>query len=222
MNIRFFQKFRVTMLNAMRFVPCRFTQPVRLTALILIATCAWPVAAQSISDRLSADNNHAIFVNALKKSGLLEILKTGNPVTLFAPTDSAMRLEGSSFLLETVLLTKTNENRLHELLSQHIVPGTHPAFEHIAHSLKLATLAGTCLSVDRMGSAIKVGPESVVTGRVSADNGTIYFVDRLLWRPFEDSQQCWRNSITGSPENMDKSQTASEIQPSAGILGHSR
>lgn len=181
----------------MGWIKIRFPQSLIAVLVLLVATHSWPVAAQPIVDLLKADDNLTIFVNALEQSDLLETLERNGPFIVFAATDSAMKNEGSAFLLETVLLTKSNRARLIKLLSYHIVPGPHAAFKDIAAPMKLNTLASSCLSIDRMGSALKVGPESFVTGSVSGDNGTIYFIDRLLWEPYESSK-CWPKLLTNA------------------------
>jgi hypothetical protein len=42
----------------------------------------------------------------------------------------------------------------------------------------------------RMGSAVRVGPEAVVTNYMAADNGMVFIIDRLLWQPWNDDSGC--------------------------------
>ena len=159
----------------------------------LIAMTSWalnPASSKSVAQLLRTAENVSLFVNALEQSGLIKQLETAEQVTVFVPTDSAMNAEGSAFLLKEVLLAASNETRLHEQLSHHIILGEHPAIEQLGSPVKLETFANTCLQVDRIGSSNKVGPESVVTGTVQASNGTLYFVDRLLWSAYNGSEQC--------------------------------
>jgi uncharacterized surface protein with fasciclin (FAS1) repeats len=130
-----------------------------------------------------------IFSTALKKAGLWDrAAKDG--VTLFAVSDKAMRDEGSVFLLEKVLVTRYNQQRLLKLMSYHVYFGA-PLFPNdIQREVKLDPEVGSCLSVYRSGTGIRVGPEAVVTDVKVVDGGIIYVIDRLLWQPWQDEDNC--------------------------------
>ena len=88
--------------------------------------------------------------------------------------------EASAFLLDSVLLTKSNAGRLRDLVSYHIVPSAQST-GNAASDVDPPTMAGVPLRVDRLGKALVVGGWAVVTDRKVADNGIIYIIDRLLW-----------------------------------------
>ncbi len=129
---------------------------------------------------LAADDRLALFSNAVERAGLSETLKEAGPFTLFVPSDQAMINEGSAFLLERVLLTKSNTERLADLVLHHVVPARRLTPDQL-DSVNLPTLADVPLRVDRLGKALVVGGWAVVTDRKVADNGIIYIIDRLLW-----------------------------------------
>ncbi len=129
---------------------------------------------------VAADDRLALFSNAVERAGLLETLKEAGPFTLFVPSDQAMINEGSAFLLKRVLLTKSNTERLADLVLHHVVPGRRLTPDQL-DSVSLPTLADDSLRVDRLGKALVVGGWAVVTDRKVADNGIIYIIDRLLW-----------------------------------------
>jgi uncharacterized surface protein with fasciclin (FAS1) repeats len=131
-----------------------------------------------------------IFSAALKKGGHWDRITSGNGVTLFVVSDKAMRDEGSAFLLEKVLVTKYNQQRLTKLMSYHAYFGAPLFPDAIQHEVKLDPGTGSCLSVSRSGTGIRVGPEAVVTDVKLVDNGIIYVVDRLLWQSWNDEENC--------------------------------
>jgi uncharacterized surface protein with fasciclin (FAS1) repeats len=117
------------------------------------------------------------------------MLQQEQSVTLFLPTDKALRDEGSAFLLEHVLLTTSNQERLQEVLSYHVYPGLQIDRDAVRDA-NLRSLRGACFPLYRLGSGLRIGPESVVTEYIRADNGAIFVIDRLLWQPWDGSSHC--------------------------------
>lgn len=138
---------------------------------------------------VAADHRLALFSNAVERAGLSETLSETGPFTLFVPSDQAMINEGSAFLLERVLLTKSNTERLADLVLHHVVPGRRLTPVQL-DNVELPTLAGVPLHVARVGNGMVVGGWAVVTDRKVADNGVIYVIDRLLWpRAWQSDRQ---------------------------------
>ncbi len=139
-----------------------------------------PAKSADLYQEMAADDRLALFSNAVERAGLSERLKETGPFTLFVPSDQAMVNEGSAFLLERVLLTKSNAGHLANLVLHHVVPARRLTPDQL-DSVNLPTLADVPLRVDRLGKALVVGGWAVVTDRKVADNGVIYIIDRLLW-----------------------------------------
>jgi uncharacterized surface protein with fasciclin (FAS1) repeats len=139
-----------------------------------------------------------IFSTALKKAGLWDRITSEDGVTLFVVSDKAMRDEGSAFLLEKVLVTRYNQQRLINLMSYHVYFGAPVLPRNIHREVSLNPGTGPCLSVYRSGTSIRVGPEAVVTDMKLADGGIIYVIDRLLWQPWQDEEIC-RGSLAKAP-----------------------
>jgi uncharacterized surface protein with fasciclin (FAS1) repeats len=127
-----------------------------------------------------------IFSSALKKSGLMDRINSEDRVTLFIVSDKAMRDEGSAFFLEKVLQTKQNQQRLVALMSHHVGFASVLLPDQIGSGAYIPTSAGGCVSVFKLGTGIRVGPEAVVTDVKHVDSGVIYIVDRLLWQPWKE------------------------------------
>ena len=148
-----------------------------------------PAAALSIDKVLEAEE-FSIFTNALKKSGLWDRIAMEDAVTLFVVSDQAMKNEGSDFLIEKVMFTKPNEERLQNLMAYHLLIGSNILPEDAGNEIRLNTSVGSCLLVYRNASGMHVGPEAVVTGSVAVENGMVYMIDRLLWQPWENDGPC--------------------------------
>lgn len=134
------------------------------------------------------DGDLTIFSTAIEHSGLADVFNGSEEYTVFAPSDTALRNEGMDFLLGSVLVTKSNRDRLNVLLSYHIVRGVRLVPETIMGHIELTTLLDQSLSVVRAGTAISVAPDSansVVTRRIASDDGVIFIVDRLIWPNWE-------------------------------------
>lgn len=159
--------------------------------LVAASLALLPHAALAISVEDVVDSGEfEIFSTALKKAGLWDLLASEDGVTLFLASDKAMRDEGSAFLLEKVLLTQHNEQRLIELVSYHVSFGPPLYPEELRGEVMVSTNHQSCLPVYRRGTAIRVGPEAVVSDVRRVDNGIIYVIDRLLWQPWEDNETC--------------------------------
>ena len=158
--------------------------------LLSVGAVASPALAAPIDKVLDTKKELSIFAEALRQSGLWERTATEASVTMFVPSDRAMRNEGSAFLLEKVLITNSNHQRLTDVMSHHVVFGSNLAPDDITGSLELKTGPNSCLSVFKAGSGTRVGPEAVVTDHIVADNGVIYVIDRLLWEPWDATSTC--------------------------------
>jgi uncharacterized surface protein with fasciclin (FAS1) repeats len=126
----------------------------------------------------------------LKKAGLWDRITSEDGVTLFVISDKAMRDEGSAFLLEKVLVTKYNQQRLLNLMSYHVYFGAPLFPNNIRREVNLKLEMESCLSASRSGTGIRVGPEAVVTDVKLVDGGIIYVIDRLLWQPWQEEKSC--------------------------------
>jgi uncharacterized surface protein with fasciclin (FAS1) repeats len=132
----------------------------------------------------------SIFLAALKKSGVWDRMTSADSVNLFLISDTALRNEGSAFLLGTVYMTKGAQRSLFNLMSYHVSFAAPLLPDQMPREVKLGMSAGACLPVWKTGGGIRVGPEAVVTGVTRVDNGIIYLIDRLLWQPWQDEERC--------------------------------
>jgi uncharacterized surface protein with fasciclin (FAS1) repeats len=148
-----------------------------------------PAQPAPVHDLIDSDTQFRLFAAALKQTPLWSMLQKEQSVTLFLPTDQALRAEGSAFLLEHVLTAQSNQERLQEVLSYHVFPGVQLDRGSVRDA-NLRSLRGACFPLYRSGSGLRIGPEAVVTSHIAADNGGIFVIDRLLWRPWDGSSHC--------------------------------
>lgn len=149
----------------------------------------------SIVEALSSDPDVTLFFNALKQSGLDAVIDELTNPTVFVPTNSAMEMEGSAFLLESVLLAPENAERLVDLLALHIVREQLPASAGKDSGHKIGSLQGRCLSIVQLAGGaekpgILVGYQSRLTRTRHLSNGVIHYIDRLIHQSFDDSSIC--------------------------------
>lgn len=117
---------------------------------------------------------------AAEAAGLVGALQGQGPLTVFAPTDEAFKQLPAGTVER--LLRPENRDELRRLLSYHVVEGRVLAGDLAGRTLRPRTLAGPRLSVDgRQGVAINTA--RVVTADVSASNGVIHVIDRVLLPP---------------------------------------
>ena len=159
----------------------RYMAKLRIAALALFTGgLGGHAISADLSQAISSDARMTLFSRAAAKSGLGEILKGPGPFVVFIPSDEAMVNEGSAFLLDGVLLTESNAGRLADLVQHHVVRATRETVE-LSGVAELQTLANVPLDVARVGTGVTVARHAAVTGRIVADNGVVYIVDRLLW-----------------------------------------
>ncbi|MEH2172008.1 fasciclin domain-containing protein [Nostoc sp.] len=113
-------------------------------------------------------------VTAITTAGLDTALKGSGPFTVFAPTDEAFsKLPSGTVeaLLEDVI-------ELRKVLEYHVVAQKIVAVD-LAQLSEVTTTQGTDLKIDS-NNGVKVNDATVVTPDVSADNGVIHVIDRVL------------------------------------------
>lgn len=138
----------------------------------------------------SIENNpkYSVFVSAMKQSGLWKTVLAGGELTMFLPDNKALDTHGSRFLLETVLVSMGNEERLADVLSQHLIRGKFDLTRDDFEVEMLSDYAGGCLEFRH--SSRQVGLESTITHSVEAGHIMIHFVDGMIGKEWDDNRVC--------------------------------
>ena len=132
-----------------------------------------------ICDTAVAAGNFKTLYAAAKAAGLVEMLNTKGPFTVFAPTDEAFAKlpEGTvEGLLKDI-------PKLTEILKYHVVNGAVPAADVVVHK-NITTLQGQDVKVDaakwHLHKNVKINDANIVKADVKADNGVIHVIDKVL------------------------------------------
>lgn len=147
-------------------------------------------ARQTIGETLAGASDHSAFVEAIQSAGLAETLRGAGPYTVFAPTNAAF--EAIPEEVRSELTSQAQRERLTNLLSYHIVPGT-VTLEDLGRAIEqgpggraeLATVTGRNLSVARNGDSIVLtdgagGTASVAPDEQIGSNGVVHPIDAVL------------------------------------------
>ena len=113
---------------------------------------------------------------ALGAAGLVEILKSEGPFTVFAPTDAAFAKVPQQTLND--LLQPENKKKLAAILTYHVVPGKVNSHQVIAMN-SATTLHGQKLNISRQ-DGVRIDDANVIVTDVQATNGVIHVIDRVL------------------------------------------
>jgi uncharacterized surface protein with fasciclin (FAS1) repeats len=114
---------------------------------------------------------------ALRAADLIDTLKGPGPFTVFAPTDAAFKKLPKGTVAN--LLKPENKGKLIKVLTYHVLPGEVPSTEIVGKRLSAATVEGRKVQIDgRHG--VKVNTAHVVKADITADNGVIHVIDKVL------------------------------------------
>jgi transforming growth factor-beta-induced protein len=112
-------------------------------------------------------------------AGLTDTLKQG-PFTVFAPTDAAFAKLPSGTL--DMLLKPENKQKLIDILTYHVVPGSVKAAQVVTLS-SAKTVEGASVKIKVMDGAVYVDDAQVVQTDIMASNGVIHVIDAVLLPP---------------------------------------
>ncbi|SFE36761.1 fasciclin domain-containing protein [Roseivivax sediminis] len=144
-----------------------------------------PAAATTRLDlaaTLGARAQFITFCDALIAAGLGGTLRSDGPYTVFAPKLAAFDALGRRRLDR--LTRPAMRDTLRRLLAHHIVPGEYSAFALTGRRHALPTLAGTTLGIDGTGPGLRAANANVGRAEISASNGVIHTIDRVLRPPY--------------------------------------
>jgi len=114
-------------------------------------------------------------VAAVKAAGLVETLKGEGPFTVFAPSDAAF----AKLPAGTVDALLSDLPKLRAILTYHVVPGRLGAGEVVKKDW-LETVQGQSIRVEMSGDEVRVDGARVVAADVTAKNGVIHVIDRVI------------------------------------------
>jgi uncharacterized surface protein with fasciclin (FAS1) repeats len=152
-----------------------------ITALILALSVAAPADAQyrsnpgDIVDVAAEAGAFSTLLAAARAAGLVDVLRSEGPFTLFAPTDEAFAAlpEGT---VESLL---ENPEALRDILLYHVVPGKVMAADVVKLD-RAESVQGSWISISTYGETVRIDDARVVTADVQASNGVIHVIDAVI------------------------------------------
>jgi len=117
---------------------------------------------------------------AATAAGLVPILQSAGPFTVFAPTDAAFAALPAGTV--DTLLKPENKKQLASVLTYHVVPGKTMSAALAGKQLSVATVQGANLAIDGR-NGVTVGGAKVISADVAASNGVIHVIDKVLMPP---------------------------------------
>lgn len=151
--------------------------------LVITALAAGQAFAGDIVDVAAKAGKFNTLLAAAKAAGLVDVLKSKGPFTVFAPTDEAFNKLPAGTVES--LLKPENKAKLAAILKYHVLSGkvTADAVGKLKSGTKVATVNGAKLTVKKKAGGIYVNKSKVVKTDVMASNGVIHVIDAVLLPP---------------------------------------
>ncbi|GAB4150604.1 MAG: fasciclin domain-containing protein [Cyanobacteria bacterium J069] len=113
-------------------------------------------------------------VAAVQAAGLVDVLQSGGPFTVFAPTDDAF----AKLPPGTIQTLVQNPPQLGRILKYHVVSGKYTQAD-LKGLTSLTSVEGSVIPLD-LSDAFEVKNATVVLPDVEADNGVIHVIDNVI------------------------------------------
>jgi uncharacterized surface protein with fasciclin (FAS1) repeats len=157
-----------------------------LVALAAILAVSLPAQAQHMSsheydrdivETASAAGQFNTLLAAAQAAGLVDVLKSDGPFTVFAPTDEAFAKLPAGTVEE--LLKPENREKLAAILMYHVVPGELMASDVLEMS-SLKTVQGEELKIWMKDGKAYIDDAQIIKTDISASNGVIHVIDSVV------------------------------------------
>lgn len=149
-----------------------------LTVAATLGACATQSTAPKTVASVAAHTQTLSTFNKLAAdAGLTDTLNGTGPYTVFAPSDAAFKALPAKTLDEL----KANKEQLKAVLSYHITAANITIAN--AKTGKVKTLQGTDISLALAGSFLTVEDALVEQADLTASNGVVHVIDRVLLPP---------------------------------------
>jgi uncharacterized surface protein with fasciclin (FAS1) repeats len=160
----------------MEFYTMLRKQALGLGAALLLIVSAPAVQAADLVDTAVKAGSFKTLTTALKAADLVKVLKGKGPFTVFAPTDEAFAKLPKGTVED--LLKPENKAKLTKILTYHVVPGKVLSKDIKTGNVK--TVEGGNLAIKLEDKKVEVNDAYVTKADISADNGVIHVVDKVL------------------------------------------
>ncbi|TFZ08047.1 fasciclin domain-containing protein [Ramlibacter humi] len=148
-----------------------------IAAAALATGCATTSAPVSVADTIARDPELSTLNGLVQKAGLADSLKSGGPYTVFAPTNEAFKAVPAKTMEEL----SHDPARLKAVLQYHVLPAKVTSSEVSNKNAK--TAQGGELALSKSGTFVTVEEAMVQQADITATNGVVHTVDRVLMPP---------------------------------------
>jgi len=143
--------------------------------------------AGNIVEVAQSNSNFSFLVAAVVRAStgttnVAQILSSGGPFTVFAPTNEAFIAAGFANI---AAINAANPNTLASILTYHVVPG-RVFSSGLSNGASVTAASGGTLTIGLNGSAASVkgktnpSPSNIIATNLMARNGVIHVIDRVL------------------------------------------
>ena len=134
--------------------------------------------AQSITDIVVSDPNFSTLEAAVVKAGLADALATTNPLTVFAPDNAAFTASGiTEATIASLSVAAVDSILKYHVLAAFVTSTSVPASDAVT------PLLGTKLFASSNANGVFVNGVKVKQADISASNGVIHVIERVLIPP---------------------------------------
>ncbi|MEC7950218.1 MAG: fasciclin domain-containing protein, partial [Bacteroidota bacterium] len=137
----------------------------------------------TVVDVIVNSEDHTLLEAAVIEAGLVGVLSSEGPFTVFAPTDSAITvLVAALEITAEDLLALPN---LGEILKYHVVAGAAMSSD-LTDGQEIETLLGSNVTVTINAEGVFINDAQVTVADIEADNGVVHVIDAVLLPPTPD------------------------------------
>ena len=133
--------------------------------------------SSSIVELAAGNDDLSTLVVAVQAAGLVGVLSSDGPYTVFAPTNAAFAKlpEGT---VES-LLKPENKDQLTAILTYHVVSGKVKAADVVKLD-SAKTVEGSSITITTTDMGVKVDAANVIMTDIAASNGVVHVIDSVL------------------------------------------
>jgi len=148
-----------------------------MTTVLALTGCASTPAPSTITDTAARTPQLSTLSKLINDAGLADTLRGAGPYTVFAPSDDAFKAVPAKTMAELA----ANKELLKAVLTFHVLPGSVTAAEVKNGNAK--SVEGGNLALSKAGTFVTVEDAVVTQADVSASNGVVHIIDKVLMPP---------------------------------------
>ena len=150
--------------------------------------------AFDIIDTVIANADFKILIVAMRVAGLVNLLRSSGPFTIFAPSDAAFNKLPQGVVAE--LQKPENAELIMRILRYHILTRniSYIAINATSITVEQTTLEGSRVTLTKNVSTFRVNNANVLTADIFVSNGVIHAIDSVLLPSFDIVETAITNS----------------------------